>query len=115
MWNEDEDTELRRRLAALQADSWRQVDVVSDGNCFFRALAKQVSGNEQLHGLARHETILYMRGHRVEYEHTVEDFGLYVERMSKEGTYIEGEIEIRAAASAFNTRIWVAGDRKSVV
>ena len=106
------DMQLRQRLAQFQAEGWHAMDVGGGGDCFFRALAKQVSGNEQLHGLARHETIQYMRGHREEYEQTVEDFGLYVEHMSKEGTYIEGEIEIRAAASAFNIRIWVAGRSK---
>ena len=109
VWNEDEDTELRRRLAALQADGWRRVDVIGDGNCFFRALAKQVNGDEQLHGRARQETIRYMREHREEFEHLVEDFDSYVDRMSREGTFIEGELEIRAAANAFNVRIEVYG------
>ena len=112
MWNEDEDTELRRRLAAFQADGWRQpVDVVGDGNCFFRALAKQVDGDEQLHGRARQETIRYMREHREEFDQFVHgvDFDSYVDRMSREGTYVEGEIELRAAAKTFNVRIRVYG------
>jgi hypothetical protein len=109
VWSEDEDTELRRRLAAFQADGWRQVDVVGDGNCFFRALAKQVNGDEQLHGRARQETIRYMREHREEFEHLVEDFDSYVDHMSREGTFVEGELEIRAAANAFNVCIKVFG------
>jgi hypothetical protein len=109
VWSEDEDTELRRRLAAFQADGWRQVDVVGDGNCFFRALAKQVNGDEQLHGRARQETIRYMREHREEFEHLVEDFDSYVDHMSREGTFVEGELEIWAAANAFNVCIQVFG------
>ena len=109
MWNEDEDTELRRRLAAFQANGWQAVDVGGGGNCFFRALAKQVHWDAQRHGRARQETIRYMREHREEFEHLVEDFDSYVDRMSREGTFIEGELEIRAAANAFNVRIEVYG------
>ena len=109
VWSEDEDTELRRRLAAFQADGWRQVDVVGDGNCFFRALAKQVNGDEQLHGRARQETIRYMRERREEFEHLIEDFDSYVDHMSREGTFVEGELEIRAAANTFNVCIEVIG------
>ena len=111
VWNEDEDTELRRRLAAFQADGLRRVDVIGDGNCFFRALAKQVNGDEQLHGRARHETIRYMREHREEFDQFVHrvDFDSYVDRMSREGTYVEGEIELMAAAKTFNVRIRVYG------
>ena len=111
VWNEDEDTELRRRLAAFQADGLRRVDVIGDGNCFFRALAKQVNGDEQLHGRARQETIRYMREHREEFDQFVHsvDFDSYVDRMSREGTYVEGEIELMAAAKTFNVRIRVYG------
>ena len=111
MWNEDEDTELRRRLAAFQADGLRRVDVIGDGNCFFRALAKQVNGDEQLHSRARQETSQCMREHREEFEQFVHsvDFDSYVDRMSREGTYVEGEIELMAAAKTFNVRIRVYG------
>ncbi len=104
------DIELRRRLAALNADGWQAVDVAGDGNCFFRALAKQVYLDEQEHGRARQETIQYMRDRREDFEQYVpEDFDSYVNRMSREGTYIEGEVEINAAADAFNVRITVYG------
>ena len=111
------DTELSRRLDALQADGWQRVDVVGDGNCFFRALAKQVDGDEQLHGRARQETIRYMREHREEFEQFVhiysdinyKDFDSYVDNTSIEGTYVEGEIELMAAAKTFNVRIRVYG------
>jgi len=104
-------TELSRRLDALQADGWQRVDVVGDGNCFFRALAKQVDGDEQLHGRARQETIRYMREHSEEFDQFVHgvDFDSYVDRMSREGTYVEGQVEIKAAANAFNVSIKVYG------
>ena len=107
------DSQLRRRLAQLQAEGWQAMDVAGDGNCFFRALAKLVYGDERLHGSVRQATIQYMRQHYEDfedfYELTDSDFGLYIVRMSREGTYTEGEIEIRAAANAFNSRIWVVG------
>ena len=114
--HEDEDTELSRRLDALQADGWQAVDVDGDGNCFFRALAKLVywdeqDEQEQEHGRARQETIRYMREHREEFDPFVHDvdFDSYVDRMSREGTYVEGEIELMAAANTFNVRIRVYG------
>jgi hypothetical protein len=86
------------------------MDVAGDGNCFFRALAKQVFPfDERLHGSVRQATIQYMIEHYEDFELTDSDFGLYIVRMSSEGTYIEGETEIRAAANAFNSRIWVVG------
>ena len=104
-------TELSRRLDALHADGWQRVDVDGDGNCFFHALAKQVYWDEQLHGRARQETIRYMREHREEFDQFVHavDFDSYVDRMSRDGTYVEGELELRAAANAFNVRIRVYG------
>jgi hypothetical protein len=97
------DTELRRRLAAVQANGWQPVDMVGDGNSFFRALAKQVYGDKQLHGRARQETIRYMREHREEFEQFVPgDFDSFVDNLSREGTHVEGtDVEIKAAADAF--------------
>jgi hypothetical protein len=104
------DSQLRRRLAQLQAEGWQAMDVAGDGNCFFRALAKQVFPfDERLHGSVRQATIQYMIEHYEDFELTDSDFGLYIVRMSSEGTYIEGETEIRAAANALNSRIWVVG------
>jgi len=102
------DTQLRRRLAA---NGWQAVDVAGDGNAFFRALAKQVYFDEQEHGRARQETIRYMREHREEFEQFVHDvdFDSYVDNMSMEGTYVEGQFEIQAAANTFNVRIKVYG------
>ena len=84
-------------------NGWQPVDMVGDGNSFFRVLAKQVYGDEQLHGRARQETIRYMREHREEFEQFVHgDFDSYVDHLSREGTYVEGtDVEIRAAADAF--------------
>jgi hypothetical protein len=109
---ESRDIEMRRRLAALNAlNGWQAVDVAGDGNAFFRALAKQVYLDEQDHGRARQETIQYMRDRREDFEQYVhdEDFDSYVDHMSRKGTYITGELEIRAAANAFNVRINVFG------
>jgi len=96
------DIELLIRLAALKSNGWQAVNVGGDDNCFFRALAKQVYSDEQEHGRARQETIRYMREHREEFEHFVPgDFDSYVNHMSRKGTYIEGQVEIQAAADAF--------------
>jgi hypothetical protein len=105
------DIELLIRLAALKSNGWQAVNVGGDDNCFFRALAKQVYSDEQEHGRARQETIRYMREHREEFEHFVHDVDLdsYVDNMSIEGTYVEGQFEIQAAANTFNVRIKVYG------
>ena len=105
------DTKLRRRLADFKSNGWQAVDVKGDGNCFFRALAKQLYSDEQKHGFVRQETIRYMREHREDFEHFVhdKDFDSYVDLMSIEGEYVKGELEIQAAADAFNVRITVYG------
>eukprot|EP00900_Chrysochromulina_parva_P011409 jgi/Chrpa1/20269/Chrysochromulina_OHIO_Genome00027367-RA len=106
-------TQLRRRLAVFHDNGWQAVNVGGDGNCFFRALAKQVYSDEQEHGRARQETIQYMRERREEFEHFVpkdfDSYDSYVNHMSREGTYIEGQFEIQAAADAFNVHIMVYG------
>ena len=109
-----DDTDLHIRLAALQANGWQTVDVGRDGNCFFRALAKQLRGTEQLHGVAREETIQWMRKYHNELADFAGDvfkgdFDSYVNRMSKEGTYIEGDLEIQSAANACNVCIKLYG------
>jgi Ca2+-binding EF-hand superfamily protein len=104
------DTQLRLRLAVFHDNGWQAVNVGGDGNCFFRALAKQVYLDEQEHRRARQETIQYMRDRREDFEQYVpKDFDSYVDLMSREGTYIEGQVEIKAAANAFNVCIKVYG------
>ena len=107
------DTQLRLRLAVFHDNGWQAVDVGGDGNCFFRALAKQVYSDEKEHFRARQETIQYMRERREEFEHFVprdfDSYDSYVDGMSREGRYIEGQLEIKAAANAFNVRIKVFG------
>ena len=69
--------------------------------------------DEKEHGRARQETIRYMRERREEFEHFVprdfDSYDSYVDGMSREGRYIEGQVEIKAAANAFNVRIKVFG------
>jgi hypothetical protein len=52
-----------------------------------------------------------MREHREEFDQFVHgvDFDSYVDRMSREGTYVEGELELMAAANTFNVSISVYG------
>jgi hypothetical protein len=108
------DTELHRRLAAVRANGWQPVDMVGDGNSFFRVLAKQVYGDKQLHGRARQETIRYMREHREEFEQFVPgDFDSFVDNLSREGTHVEGtDVEIkrrRPTPSKCTSRRYTAG------
>jgi hypothetical protein len=61
--------------------------------------------------VTRQKTIQYMREHREEFEQSVptENFDSYVNSVLKEGTCFDGQIELLAAASTFNVRIWVFG------
>ena len=61
--------------------------------------------------VTREKTIQYMREHREEFEQSVptENFDSYVNNVLTEGTCFDGQIELLAAASAFNVRIWVFG------
>ncbi|CAK9269407.1 unnamed protein product [Sphagnum jensenii] len=74
--------------------------VTADGNCFYRAVADQLEGNEEAHGKYRHLAVDYIQDHREEFEPFVEDevpFDEYCKTMRDDGTWA-GHMELQATS-----------------
>ena len=103
------ETTLAARHLALQ-------EVLADGNCLFRALAHQLTRNEQRHADVRHSVVEHMASHKEEFapfltfgEGEQEDdatFEDYVERMRRDGEW-GGQPELLAAVQALRVDIVV--------
>jgi len=119
MERNDDGEALDETLAALRL---RRARVASDGNCFFRAIADQVFGEE-----SRHEEIRALvareiaRGER-EFAPFVDEepYAAYAARVARNGEWA-GHVEIIACARALKRGIcihqvdqprWVAGTRE---
>ena len=62
--------EFQAQLADL---GLRIVPVAADGNCFFRAIAHQIEGDEEEHSRYREMVVEYIMQHREDFEPFVED------------------------------------------
>ncbi|ONK55042.1 uncharacterized protein A4U43_UnF8250 [Asparagus officinalis] len=76
------------------------IQVTADGNCFFRAIADQLEGNEEEHAKYRNTVVQYILTHREDFEPFIEDevpFDEYCKSMEKDGTWA-GNLELQAAS-----------------
>lgn len=82
-------------------------EISGDGNCLFRAISDQITGNENLHGEYRVLAIDFMRSNSDDFSPFVEDdepFGDYLKRMSKLGVW-GGNMELQALSLVLNVNI----------
>ncbi|XP_026660247.2 OVARIAN TUMOR DOMAIN-containing deubiquitinating enzyme 7 isoform X2 [Phoenix dactylifera] len=89
--------EFRSQLDVL---GLKIIQVTADGNCFFRALADQLEGNEEEHKKYRDMVVQYILNHREDFEPFIEDdvpFDEYCQSMEKDGTWA-GHMELQAAS-----------------
>ncbi|KAK9135934.1 hypothetical protein Syun_015264 [Stephania yunnanensis] len=99
-------SEFRSQLDSL---GLKIVQVTADGNCFFRALADQMEGNEEEHEKYRLRVVKYIKGHREEFEPFIEDdvpFDEYCQSMEKDGTWA-GNMELQAASLVTQSNICI--------
>ena len=101
---------IRDEFQAQLADlGLRIVPVSADGNCFFRAIAHQIEGDEKEHSRYREMVVEYIMQHREDFEPFIEDnvdFDEYCEGMKKSGTWA-GHMEIQAASRVTRTNICI--------
>lgn len=87
------------------------VDCGGDGDCFFKVLAYLLGHSS--HEWCREETVAYMRRHASRFQATAvglaPTFEAYCDAMAKDGTYVEGDAEILAAAARFCCDIHILG------
>ncbi|KAM0948505.1 putative ubiquitinyl hydrolase 1 [Dioscorea sansibarensis] len=98
--------QFRPQLDALGV---KIVQITKDGNCFFRALADQLEGNEEQHAKYRHMVVQYILNHREEFEPFIADnvpFDKYCHSMEKHGTWA-GHMELQAASLVTGVNICI--------
>ncbi|XP_058791758.1 OTU domain-containing protein 5-B [Phymastichus coffea] len=76
-----------------------------DGACLFRAVADQVYGDQEMHGVVRKHCMDYIAANQEFFSHFVaEDFGEYVDRKRQE--YVHGNhIEMQAMSEMYNRSV----------
>ncbi|KAL7101407.1 hypothetical protein ACP275_08G051900 [Erythranthe tilingii] len=90
-------SELRGQLDVL---GLKIIQVTADGNCFFRALADQLEGDEDEHEKYRSMVVRFIKNNREMFEPFVEDevpFDEYCRSMGEDGTWA-GHMELQAAS-----------------
>ncbi|KAF7848707.1 hypothetical protein BT93_L1716 [Corymbia citriodora subsp. variegata] len=101
-----DNTQFRAQLDAL---GLKIVQVTADGNCFFRALADQLEGNEDEHGKYRSMVVQYILKNHEMFEPFIEDdvpFEEYCKTMDNDGTWA-GHMELQAASLLTRSNICV--------
>ncbi|KAF7828702.1 OTU domain-containing protein 3 isoform X1 [Senna tora] len=99
-------SQLRSQLDTL---GLRIVEVTADGNCFFRALADQLDGNEEEHCKYRSMVVKHILDNREMFEPFIEDevpFDEYCQSMENDGTWA-GHMELQAASLVTHSNICI--------
>lgn len=85
------------------------IQVTADGNCFFRAVADQLEGNEEEHQKYRSMVVQYIVKNRETFEPFIEDdvpFDEYCQSMETDGTWA-GHMELQAASLVTHSNICI--------
>ncbi|KYQ58700.1 OTU domain-containing protein 5-A [Trachymyrmex zeteki] len=79
--------------------------MAEDGACLFRAVADQIYGDQEMHGIVRKHCMDYIASNQEFFSHFVaEDFSTYVDRKRQE--YVHGNhIEMQAMSEIYNRTI----------
>ncbi|WJX95174.1 ubiquitinyl hydrolase 1 [Trifolium repens] len=103
---QDDTSQFRTQLDAL---GLRIVEVTADGNCFFRALADQLEGNEEEHRKYRSMVVKHILDNRETFEPFIEDevpFDEYCQTMDNDGTWA-GNMELQTASLVTNSNVCI--------
>ncbi|WOG93068.1 hypothetical protein DCAR_0312349 [Daucus carota subsp. sativus] len=99
-------SEFRAQLDAL---GLKIIQMTADGNCFFRALADQLEGDEDEHMKYRKMVVDFIRNNKETYEPFIEDqvpFDEYCQSMENDGTWA-GHMELQAASLVTHSNICI--------
>ncbi|KZV39741.1 OTU domain-containing protein 3-like [Dorcoceras hygrometricum] len=95
--------------AQLDALGLKIIQITADGNCFFRALADQLEGNEDEHEKYRSMVTRFIENNREKFEPFVEDevpFDEYCRSIQEDGTWA-GNMELQAASLVTHINICI--------
>ncbi|KAF5179026.1 Otu domain-containing protein [Thalictrum thalictroides] len=102
-------TDMGEFCSQLDILGLKIVQVTSDGNCFFRALADQLQGSEEEHQKYRNMVVQYILKQREDFEPFIEDgvpFDEYCKSMAEDGTWA-GNMELQAASLVTRSNICI--------
>lgn len=102
-------TDISEIRAQLDLLGLKVIQVTADGNCFFRALADQLEGNEEEHKKYRSMVVQYIVKNREMFEPFIEDgvpFEEYCLSMEEDGTWA-GHMELQAASLVTHANICI--------
>ncbi|KAK9054103.1 hypothetical protein SSX86_025180 [Deinandra increscens subsp. villosa] len=105
----EKQSEISEFRAQLDALGLKIIEVTADGNCFFRALADQLDGDEDMHEKYRKMVVQYIMKNRESFEPFIEDevpFDEYCQSMEKDGTWA-GNMELQAASLVTHSNICI--------
>ncbi|KAG6546372.1 hypothetical protein Mapa_012413 [Marchantia paleacea] len=101
-----ENGKMNEQLAPL---GLKVVNMTGDGNCFFRAVADQLDGNEEEHSKYRRMVVDFLEEHRPDFEPFLEEetpFDEYCNNMRQDGTWA-GHMELQATSLATRCNICI--------
>ncbi|KAJ4714837.1 OTU domain-containing protein 3 [Melia azedarach] len=102
-------TDMVRFRAHLDSLGLKIIEITADGNCFFRALADQLEGNEEHHQKYRSMVVQYIEKNRETFEPFIEDdvpFNEYCQSMEEDGMWA-GNMELQAASLVTHCNICI--------
>ena len=97
---------LKHQLAMFGLDI---KEVKGDGNCLFRAISDQISGNEDMQEELRQAAVSHIQAEKFDFEPFIEDdepFDDYIRRMSRSGTW-GGNLELQALSQYLQVNIQI--------
>jgi OTU domain-containing protein 3 len=100
MQYEEDLSKFREQLAPF---GLKVKEMGADGNCFFRAIADQLEGDESSHMTYRYAAVDYMRLNKEMYTPFIEDdetIDQYCDDMAKDGVWGD-QLEMNALASSY--------------
>lgn len=100
---------------AMANNGYHVIEVESDGNCLFRAVAHQIWLDESRHGELRSACVQHMRKHRNRYEvFCPMDYDEYLNHMIMSGTWAD-DFEIRALEEMLDRLVSIySSDNKDI-
>lgn len=102
-------TDISEFRAQLDTMGLKILQVTADGNCFFRALADQLEGNEEEHDKYRNMVVQFIMKNREMFEPFIEDdmpFDEYCKSMKTDGTWA-GHMELQAGSLVTHSNICI--------
>lgn len=108
-WSGNNSYDVVELSKVLAADGLTIRHMDGDGNCLFRSIADQMTGNQELHLAFRKRIMKYIEEHGDHFRLFMEDdesFEAYMTRMSEDGEW-GGHQELYAASQCLNVNITV--------